>query len=57
MQIGAIVKGVTVGTAVGAACYVLSKASSHQKHSMKRHIGKTLKAAGCVLDDLTSLVR
>ncbi len=57
MQIGAIVKGVTVGTAVGAACYVLSMASGRQKYSMKRHIGQTLKAAGCVLDDLTSLVR
>ncbi len=57
MQIGAIVKGITVGTAVGAACYVVSKASSRKKHSMKRHIGQTLKAAGCVLDDFTSIVR
>jgi hypothetical protein len=56
MNINAIVKGVTVGAAVGTGWYVFSKASDRKKHSMKRHAGKALKAAGCVLEDITSLV-
>ncbi len=53
----AITTGLTAGVAVGAACYALSAAKVMKKHSLKRHAGKTLKAAGCLLDDITSLMR
>ncbi|MDE5936528.1 MAG: hypothetical protein K2G83_03885 [Ruminococcus sp.] len=53
----AITTGLTAGVAVGAACYALSAAKVMKKHSIKRYAGKTLKAAGCLLDDITSLMR
>jgi hypothetical protein len=56
MTIRSVVRGVTVGAAVGTACYMLSKATSRQKHDIRKNAGKAIKAAGCVLDDLTSLI-
>ncbi len=57
MNLEAMVKGISVGAAVGTAWYLVAKASDRKRHNMKRHAGKALKAAGCVLDDITSLVR
>jgi hypothetical protein len=56
MTIRSVVRGVTVGAAVGTACYMLSKATSRQKHDIRKNAGKAIKAAGCVLDNLTSLI-
>lgn len=56
MTLKSIVRGVTVGATVGTVCYMLSKATSRQKHDIKKNAGKAVKAAGCVLDDITSLM-
>ena len=56
MTLKSIISGVTVGAAVGGACYMMSKATSKQKHDIKKNAGKAMKAAGCVLDDITSLM-
>ena len=53
----AITTGLTAGVSVGAACYALSATSAIKKHSIKKNAGKTLRAAGCLLDDITSLMR
>lgn len=51
-----MLRGITVGATVGTACYLLSKANSRQKHDIKKNTTKAMKAVGCVLDDLTSLI-
>ncbi len=56
MTVKSIVRGVTVGAAVGTVCYMMSKATSKQKHDIRKNAGKAVKAAGCVLDDITSLM-
>lgn len=56
MTLKSIIRGVTVGATVGTVCYMMSKATSRQKHDIKKNAGKAVKAAGCVLDDITSLM-
>ena len=56
MDIKSIVKGVTFGTGAGLICYTMSAASSGKKKSLKRNAGKALKAAGSVLEEITSIV-
>lgn len=56
MNIKSIAKSVAAATAVGLTCYALSSASSSKKHSIKRNAGKALKAAGGMLDDITSII-
>lgn len=56
MRVKSIVRGLTVGAVVGTACYMLSKASSRQKHDIRKNTTKAIKAASCVLDDITSLI-
>ncbi len=56
MNFTAVIKGVSVGAAAGAACYLVSRTSDRKKHSMKRHAGKAIKAAGCLLEDITSIM-
>ena len=56
MTVKSVVRGVTVGATVGTVCYMMSKATSKQKHDIRKNAGKAVKAAGCILDDLTSLI-
>ncbi len=56
MDIKSIVKSVTFGTAAGLVCYTVTAASSGKKKSIKRNAGKALKAAGNVLDEITSII-
>lgn len=56
MSFKSIVRGITVGATVGTVCYMMSKASSRQKHDIKKNAGKAVKAAGCVVDDIASLM-
>ena len=53
MTVKSIVRGVTVGATVGTVCYMMSKATSKQKHDIRKNAGKAVKAAGCILDDIT----
>lgn len=56
MDIKSIAKGVAAGTATGLVCYAMSAAGSKKKHSIKKNAGKALKAAGTVLDEITSVI-
>lgn len=56
MDIRSIAKGVAAGTATGLVCYAMSAAGSKKKHSIKKNAGKALKAAGTVLDEITSVI-
>lgn len=56
MKMSTIVKGVAVGAIAGTACYLLTKTSDRQKHRIKRHAEQALRAAGCVVDDITSIM-
>ena len=57
MTVKSIVRGVTVGATVGTVCYMMSKATSKQKHDIRKNAGKAVKAAGCILDDITTKSR
>lgn len=52
-----IVTGVSLGAAIGSAWLMYSKASDRKKHDLKRHANKAVKAAGTVVDDITSIVK
>jgi hypothetical protein len=56
MCMKSLIRSVTIGAAVGTVCYMFSKATSRQKHDLRKNTTKAIKAAGCVLDDLTSLM-
>ena len=51
-----LAKGAAAGAVVGFACYALSNARPMKKMSIKRDAGKTLKAAGNLLDDIKSVL-
>lgn len=57
MNMKAITTGVTAGAAIGLAFYAFSSASIMKKHSIRKNAGKTLKAAGNLLEDITSMMR
>lgn len=56
MNIKAIAKGVAAGTATGLVCYALSAAGTRKKHSIRKNAGKAIKAAGSVIEDITSVI-
>ena len=56
MDVKSIAKGVAAGTATGLVCYALSAAGSKKRYSIRKNAGKALKAAGTVLDELTSAI-
>ena len=56
MDIKSIVKSVSFGTAAGLVCYTVTAASTGKKRSIKKNAGKALKAAGNVLDEITSII-
>lgn len=43
MTVKSIVRGVTVGATVGTVCYMMSKATSKQKHDIRKNAGKAVK--------------
>ncbi|MBR3760771.1 MAG: hypothetical protein IKK47_07270 [Ruminococcus sp.] len=51
-----IVKGAAVGAAAGFACYAISTASPMKKYSIKKNAGRTIKAAGSLIDDIKSVL-
>ncbi len=56
MKIKSMLKGVGLGAAAGTAIYIMSKATSRQKHDIRKNTNKAIKAAGCILDDITSII-
>lgn len=53
----AITTGLTASAAIGLACYAFSTAGVMKKHSIKKNAGKTLRAAGNLIEDITSMMR
>lgn len=56
MNIKAITTGITTGAVIGLACYAFATSGARKRHSIKKNAGKTLKAAGNLLDDITSMM-
>lgn len=56
MDIKLISKGAAIGTATGLVYYAFSAAGSRKRHNIKKNAGKALKAAGTVLDEITSAI-
>ncbi len=56
MNLNAIWKGVSIGAAVGSACFMLVKSTETRKHNIKRHAAKTMKSAKNLMDDITSIM-
>ena len=56
MDIKSFTKSAAAGAAVGLTVYALSTASTMKRLSIKRSAGKTLKAAGNLLDDIKSVI-
>lgn len=57
MSVLPIIKGVSLGAAVGAVCFVVAKSSTRQKRMIKRDASKTVKAFSDVVSDFTSMIR
>ena len=56
MKMKSVAKGAAAGALVGFTYYAISAASPVKKYSMKKNVGKTLKAAGNLLDDIKSVI-
>ncbi len=56
MDMKSIAKGTVVGALAGFACYALTTATPVKKYGIKKDAGKTLKAAGHLLDDIKSVI-
>lgn len=52
-----IAKGITMGMAVGAVCYVISQSTPHQKHELSRNARRTIHSFGNVVSNFTSMIR
>jgi len=49
-----ITVGTVTGLATGILCYAVSSPS--KKNRMKKHAGKALKSAGCLIEDIKSVI-
>lgn len=56
MNMKSLAKGAAAGAMAGLAVYAMSNARPMKKMSIKRDAGKTLKAAGNLLDDIKSVI-
>ncbi len=56
MNIKSIAVGAATGTAVGLMCYAMSAAGQRKRRIIRKNAGKALKAAGIVLDEITSVI-
>ncbi|MBQ3948334.1 MAG: hypothetical protein K6G20_05155 [Ruminococcus sp.] len=55
MDIKTLFKGAALGAAAGAVYCAFNTASPSEKHSIKRHAGKTIKSASDLIDDIKSM--
>lgn len=56
MKLMPVVKGVAAGAAVGTACWMISKSTRHQRHSLRRDTGRTVRSIMTVLGDLSDMI-
>ena len=43
MTVKSVIRGVTVGATVGTVCYMMTKATSKQKHDIRKNAGRQSK--------------
>lgn len=56
MNVKSIAMGVAAGAATGIITYAVSSAGSKKRRDIRKNAGKALKAAGSVLEDITSII-
>lgn len=56
MNVKSIAMGLAAGTATGLVTYAFSSAGSKKRRDIRKNAGKALKAAGTVLEDITSVI-
>lgn len=56
MNLNAIWKGVSLGAAVGSACFMLVKTTENKKKHIRKDAAKTLKSAKSLIDDISSIM-
>ncbi|MBQ9898872.1 MAG: hypothetical protein IJM44_05400 [Ruminococcus sp.] len=56
MDVKTLTKSAAAGALAGFAYYAFTAASPMKRFSLKRDAGKTLKAAGSLLDDIKSII-
>lgn len=56
MNIKSIAMGVAAGAATGLVTYAVSAAGTKKRRDIRKNAGKALKAAGTVLEDITSVI-
>jgi acetyl-CoA acetyltransferase len=57
MSWNAMMKGISVGASVGAACFMLISSKDRKKRSLKRKAGRMLKSAGDALSEMTDILK
>ncbi|MDE6775289.1 MAG: hypothetical protein K2J37_03180 [Ruminococcus sp.] len=56
MNIKAVSTGIAASAAVGLAWYAFASTGARKRHSIKKNAGRTLKAAGNLIEDITSII-
>lgn len=56
MNMKALSTGAAACAAVGLAWYAFASTGARKRHSIKKNAGKTLKAAGNLIEDITSII-
>ena len=56
MNKNAIWKGISIGTAVGSATFMLMKTTGNRKKHIRKNAVKTLKSVKNLIDDISSVV-
>lgn len=52
-----IAKGITLGMAAGAVCYVISQSTPRQKHEISRNARRTIHSLGNVVSNFTDMIK
>lgn len=56
MNVKSIAMGLAAGAATGFVTYAVSAAGTKKRRDIRKNAGKALKAAGTVLEDITSVI-
>lgn len=57
MQVKAIAQSVSLGLAVGTACYLLTGSSARQKRKVRRCAGQAMRAVGSMMEGVSDMMR
>ncbi len=56
-QMSAVLKGVAVGSAIGAATYMMAGQSKKQGRSIKKNAGRAMQAVGDMIENVACMMR